>query len=413
MNSFYEHYYNEKIDDEEQIDEVIVPAAALIGAGAVGGVSLIWKVLNSSVNVIFKSLKPKKIKLNNLNNIDPNKINQVPNTLFSYMHKLLAADLMLWRRKSKDKSFMNKFVMKRKDVYVTDLYQVIVNEDLKDEFGEMFDLTKISVKKPGDDDSDYGYRYLINEFSTYKISNGGFVSVVSIADPYLGPPKDKKVSTIGKKLKNLKYYIFINDKAQKWFDSKTGMLFKQFLVTRENITKSEMKSDVEDMANTYGLDIPQEEPEKEVEPKTQEKPEPEKKEEPKTQEEPPTHDESKIRTFNVPDSDEKIKYSNKQEISRNQYDQMGFSGKPENLKIALKDILGDSPEERKKNIRKWDNVGRKIDFKNYKIGDGNVALLKNLKNDKYFVLFDDRGRLILQDKPIYKHLFNSEENNEE
>ncbi len=244
MSNFTNHY-----EDDKRLDEMVV-----IQEGILGGV---WKLMNMSVGTLFASLKPKHKNITDMSSIDDKTVSQVPLSLWSYLHKLLAADLLLWKKKSRDKGFVDKFIMKKKDVYVTELFSIKLDEDLRDEFGEVFDLTEKPEEEVEAGDSQF--KYLINEFSQYKMSNGGFVSLISVSDPYTGESDDYQVvGKIRERLQNLKYYVAISDKAEKWFSDKTGMLFNNFLVTRMNTTQSDMLDDAQAMASTFDENIPQE-----------------------------------------------------------------------------------------------------------------------------------------------------------
>jgi len=332
MNSFTQYYKNASV--ENVLDEGIL--------------SGLFNLMKGKWFDIYRRLNPKVKKINNLNMINPSDIDEVSEVLFSYMHKLLSSDYITWTRKSKDTGWTNKFLMKMKNIYIVDLFSGILNKKLTDEFGKIFNLSD---------------KYLINSWSIYKTSNKGTIQVISISDPYVGELDVHQVSAkrVGKlegKLKNMKYFLVVDKRGEQWFIKKSGMLYKQFLVSRSDVSKDEVDADIKRMTTTY------EEPSKENTPAPAEK---------------------KVggtkKVISLPDG-RKIKLEYQFKIDGDKFNTFGYSAQPSNFKTKLKDDLD--------NVKPFDSD--KVKGKIYTLTNGGqITLLQDKKNDKYFIVADKGG----------------------
>jgi hypothetical protein len=170
-------------------------------------------------------------------------------SLFNYMLNLTAADLLGWKQTTKNKGMISKFIESKKNIYIDRLVRgVIAKGKPTEEFKTSFGLSD---------------KFLPNEISIYKTTNGGFITFASVADPYDGPPLNKtQVSKLAGKLKNMKYFISVDDKADKWFVNKTGMHYNQFLAARKNMSADAMKKDLDAIIAGYedSKEVPKEVP---------------------------------------------------------------------------------------------------------------------------------------------------------
>ncbi len=336
MESFTQHYKDMQI--ENVLDE--------------GLFSGLWKLMNTDIVTLIKSIKPKTIKLKNLNKIKPNDVDEVNESLFSYASRVLSTDLLAWKKKSRDAKWVNKFLMKKKDLYVVSLVNVILDENLSEEFADIFDLT-----------SD---KFLINSFSLYKTSNKGSIGLISISDPYVGDltvhqVPTKKVGKLQKKLKNLKFFLIVDKKGEAYFTEKFGMVYKQFIIARSNVSKSEVDADTKAMQTTY--EETPEEPSKETDNKSK----------------PNVGGTTKV--IPLPDG-RKIKLNYQLKISGDEFNKYGYSAQPTNFKTKLKSIID--------NIKPFDTD--RIKGKIYTLKDGGQVTLFHDKNkDTHFIVADKAG----------------------
>lgn len=232
---FSNHYYETSDLNEGLFDFKKSPVLALVGAG-------------------FRKFKPTTMKLNKIKGlIDPANVNQITQNAFANMIRIVGADLGLWQEKSKDKGFMDKFILKLKEPFVKDFKKGILNSNLKDDFKKTFDLTP---------------KWLIDEIDIYKTTNGGNIMLMKIVDPYdgkidkmqLNPKNPRKIEKDA--MKNMKYYIALDKKAEKWFTTKKNMSFKNYLILASKFTKDALAKEIEDEYKKY---IKKEEPDKEKE----------------------------------------------------------------------------------------------------------------------------------------------------
>jgi hypothetical protein len=188
---------------------------------------------------VIKFLKPKTVRVSS---IKPTDFTEGPKPLFSYIHNLLGSDLVNYKARSRDKGFISKFIMGKKKIYVKSLDFGMIAPSLYDEFEETVGVS---------DD------YLINEISIYKMTNGGQVWLVSIADPYVGPDmetrqlKPKQAIKLQDRLRNMKYFVGTDDKGKQWFVEKTGMGFNQFLATGKSANTERLQRDLEKVLSDY------------------------------------------------------------------------------------------------------------------------------------------------------------------
>lgn len=317
-----------------------------------GFFSSLFDLTKIGIGGLFNLIKPKSKKINNLK---PNFNVEISKVLLSYLHKLLASDLLLWRKTSKNKGMIGKFIEKHKNIYVTQLESGQLNKTLYDDFGRLFNLSE---------------KFLINEYSVYTISNGGELSLISVADPYIGKEFQghqtplKMVSKLETVLKNLKYFIYIDEKAQKWFSEKTGMLFKQYIVTRQNVTDKDLQQDLERMSKTFD-DI--------------------------FQDELVDKDKNKDKDTMVVNNNIIIT-KNKMGIEETAYKNLKTnSSKFFTMKYNTKSIINDD----------------KLEIIKYSIDDGKyrnaeISILHDKKPDKYYLLPDDIGLRMLNDLNIVR-----------
>lgn len=219
---FKDYYFDNEpseLLDEGLFDFKKSPILALIGAG-------------------FKKLKPTTIKLNKIKGlIDPANVNQITQNAYANMIRVVAADLGLWQEKSKDKGFVDKFMLKLKEPFVKDFKKGILNPDLKNDFKKIFELSG---------------KWLIDEIQIYKTTNGGNILLMKIIDPYdgkidkiqLSPKNPRKPEKDA--MKNLKYYIALDKKAEKWFTGKKNMTFKNYLILASKFSKDALAKEIED-----------------------------------------------------------------------------------------------------------------------------------------------------------------------
>lgn len=331
--NFTKHYFD---SNNEQLAEGLLGDLVKVGAK-----NLYGKIKD----------KPKKIKdINKF--VKKDRVTDVTKTLFDYMLNLTAADLLAWKRQTKGKGVLSKFVEGKKNVFIKDIARGLIPEgEPEEQFKNAFDLS----------DS-----FLPNEISIYKTTNGGYITFSSVSDPYAGPKlKPSQVTKLGGKLKNMKYFVSVDDKADKWFVDKTGKHYNQFLASRKSPSPQDMEDDLENLVATY------------EEPKAPKK-DAEGKE--KAEEKPKeTKVVAKVPTW-------------KYDIGKDRFNSFLSANKTKNLKS----ILGDNFETKEK-INKSDKIA---DGHRYQLANGGVISIILTADGNGIMTMDDLGRDALLDKKL-------------
>ena len=127
--NFTKHYFD---SNNEQIDEGLLGDLVKVGA-----------------KNLYDKIKDKPKKIKDINKfVKKDKVTDVTKTLFDYMLNLTAADLLAWKRQTKGKGVMSKFIEGKKNVFIKDIAKGIIPEgEPTDQFKSAFELSDSFLPK--------------------------------------------------------------------------------------------------------------------------------------------------------------------------------------------------------------------------------------------------------------------------
>ena len=245
--NFNEYYSIEECIETEMLSEDVLEEAGLLG-GLLGGTA---KLLGTAGMSALKNLKPRTIKVSNFKKyLNPATTYEVTSKTYQAVTVLLTQSLLTWKQKSRDKSFVDKFVMGKKDIFVKDRYQGEIvlkgsesdQKEFMDKFFHQFELSE---------------EFLVNDMVIYKLTNGGTIVTMSIIDPYDGdapglqndPKKPRKIQK--DMMSDMAYFIGVDSKGDDWFIDQTGQSFKQFLTVSSKMSTDRLTKMIKQKNDLY------------------------------------------------------------------------------------------------------------------------------------------------------------------